>query len=492
MRPPIRDLCISETASVREALEQIDKTALCFLFVVDGGNRLSGVITDGDIRRSFLKGVSINDSIRNVMKHNFTSLPYNSPDHEIKKKLTDPIWFIPLIDSNGSPVDYATRTHQHSFPVAEPVFAGNELEYLEECIETGWVSSQGRFINLFEKHLSDFHNAGNVLAVSNGTTALHLALAALGIGPGDEVIVPTLTFAASVNAIIYTGATPVFIDISAETWNLDVDCLEILITDKTRAIMPVHLYGNPCSMDRIMEISKKHGLLVIEDCAEALGASWNGRLVGTFGDASCFSFFGNKIITTGEGGAVIFKDANIKEKAAVLRDHGMDKKRKYWHNEIGFNYRMTNIQAAIGVAQMERLGKILLQKDSILASYDEYLRPLDLLKRPCSHDRKAKSVCWLYTVSIDENLGLSRNELLDRLLLCGVEARPVFYPLHHMPPYLKYAQERSFPVSEAISRTGLSLPSSVKLSSDDIKVICSKITTILNNRSALQNSLDLK
>ncbi|MCX6985411.1 MAG: aminotransferase class I/II-fold pyridoxal phosphate-dependent enzyme, partial [Lentisphaerae bacterium] len=431
--------------------ETINKSALEFLFIVDEGGKLVGVVTDGDIRRSFIKGATVNDSIRTVMKSNFTSLPYNSPDHLIKQKLRPPIFFIPLLDSTGRAVDYATLTHQHSFPVAEPVFAGNELEYLEECIKTGWVSSQGRFINLFEKHLSDFHNAENVLAVSNGTTALHLALTALGIGPGDEVIVPTLTFAASVNAIIYTGATPVFIDICPESWNIDADGIEKLITDKTRAVMPVHLYGNPCRMDRIMEISKKYGLLVIEDCAEALGASWDGDIVGTFGDASCFSFFGNKIITTGEGGAVIFKDPNVKEKAGILRDHGMDKKRKYWHNEVGFNYRMTNIQAAIGVAQMERLGQILRQKDSISASYDENLRPLNLLKRPSCKDHRAKSVCWLYTASIDETLGLSRNELLDRLLLCGVEARPVFFPLHHMPPYQKYVRDMHFPVSEKIS-----------------------------------------
>jgi perosamine synthetase len=254
-------------------------------------------------------------------------------------------------------------------PIMEPDLSGNEKEYLIDAVDSGWVSSKGKYVDQFENDLAIFHNVDFALAVSNGTVALHLALVSLGIGSGDEVIVPNLTFASSVNSIIHAGASPVLADVNAETYNIDCENLEKYITPKTKAIMPVHLYGNPCDMDEIHQIAKKHHLLVIEDNAEGLGSKYRGKLTGTFGDAGTFSFFGNKTITTGEGGAIIFQDKKAYEHAKVLRDHGMSPAKRYWHEYIGFNYRLTNIQAAIGCAQLERISDFLENKKAIVERY---------------------------------------------------------------------------------------------------------------------------
>jgi perosamine synthetase len=252
-------------------------------------------------------------------------------------------------------VDYSTIYKLRSISIASPLLNGNELNYVTDCLKTNWISSQGKYVKEFERQFELYHENFNAVAVSNGTVALHLALEAIGIGENDEVLVPNLTFAASVNAIIYAKAIPVLVDISKETLNIDLNKIENLITKNTKAIMVVHLYGSPCDMNSIIEISKKYNLKIIEDCAEALGSYYYNRPVGVFGDVSTFSFYGNKTITTGEGGMVLFKDNEIAEKARVLRDHGMSKSKRYWHDFVGYNYRLTNIQAAIGVAQFERL-----------------------------------------------------------------------------------------------------------------------------------------
>ncbi|NQV08592.1 DegT/DnrJ/EryC1/StrS family aminotransferase, partial [Candidatus Woesearchaeota archaeon] len=244
-------------------------------------------------------------------------------------------------------------------PVAEPVLEGNELKYVTECVKTGWISSAGKFVKKFEEKFSKYCDCKYGVAVSNGTTALHLALVALGIKKGDEVIVPNFTFVATANAVVYVGGVPVFVDADKETWNIDVDKIEEKITSKTKAIIPVNIYGHPCDMNKIMDIAKKHNLYVIEDCAESHGAEYNGEKTGSFGDISCFSFYGNKIITTGEGGMCVTNNKELAEKMSMLKDHGMKPERRYWHETIGFNYRMTNIQAAIGLAQLENINKFI-------------------------------------------------------------------------------------------------------------------------------------
>lgn len=368
-------------------------------------------------------------------------------------------------------------------PIYEPLFEGNESKYLNQCIDSGWISSKGEFVNKFEKIVADYIGSPYALSTSNGTVALHLALVALGIGKGDEVIVPDLTFAASINAIIYTGATPVLVDIKKDTFNLDFSQVEKLITSKTKAIMPVHLYGLSCEMDICIEIAKKYNLLIVEDAAESFGSEFKNQKLGGLGDAGTFSFFGNKTITTGEGGMIIFKDEETYLKAKVLRDHGMDQVKTYWHNFVGYNYRMTNMQAAIGLAQMERIDDILKKKIEIASYYKSELEDLPGLSFVVDTDYK-KNTYWLVTVLLNPNeVEITRDQFREKLKEKNIDSRPVFYPLHIMPPYLKYGREDLIN-SKYISENSISLPSSLNLSEIDLARICSEIKNIVSLRKS--------
>jgi perosamine synthetase len=362
----------------------------------------------------------------------------------------------------------------YRYPVAEPDIGEEELRNVIEAVKTGWISSKGKFIEEFERRFANYVGMKYGITVSNGTTALHLALVALGIGPGDEVIVPDLTFAATINTVLYTGARPIIVDIHPEYWCMDPDKVRKAITPKTRAIIPVHLYGHPCGMDPIMEIASEYNLYIIEDAAEAHGAEYKGRKVGSFGHISCFSFYGNKIITTGEGGMVLTNDEGLAEKIKILRDHGMNPKKRYWHEVIGFNYRMTNLQAAIGVAQLSKIDKFIEKKRRIAKIYAEELSSTPGITL---HPEMpwAKNVYWLYSILIDPSKAkITRDELSERLEKEGIETRKFFYPLHEMPIYAKYGIY-SYPVATTISRQGLNLPSSTKLTEEDVRFIARKI-----------------
>src|SRR6266498_5612724 len=258
-------------------------------------------------------------------------------------------------------------------PVAAPSIGEEEIANVMEAMRSGWISSLGAFIGEFEREFAAFCGARHGVAVSNGTVSLHLALVAAGVGPGDEVVIPSLTFVATANVVRYCGATSVFVDSERETWQLDPAALEARITPRTRAIIPVHLYGHPCDMDPILQFAARRGLAVVEDAAEAHGAQYRGRRVGGLGTTGCFSFYGNKLITTGEGGICVTDDGALAERLRLLRDHGMDPKRTYWHDTVGYNYRMTNLQAAVGVAQFKKLGAFIEKKRQIARRYAEAL-----------------------------------------------------------------------------------------------------------------------
>lgn len=358
-------------------------------------------------------------------------------------------------------------------PVAEPLIGEEELKLVSEAVKSGWVSSKGKFIEEFENKFAKYIGAKYAIATSSGTSALHLALVALGIGHKDEVIIPTLTFASVANTVIYTGAKPVFIDSHPNYWCINPEKIEDKISKKTRVIIPVHLYGHPCDMDAIMKIAKNHDLYVIEDCAEAHGAEYKGKKVGSFGDIACFSFYGNKIITTGEGGMCLTNDEGLAEKIRILRDHGMSPEKKYWHEVVGFNYRMTNPQAALGVAQLEKIDIFVRKKREIAETYNSLLRDIKGVTLPPEMPW-AKNVYWLYSILVDENsYGINRDKLEEKLAQNGVETRKFFYPMHIMPPYKKYASNQRFLVAETLSLTGINLPSSVKLRKEEIyEVAC--------------------
>ncbi len=360
-------------------------------------------------------------------------------------------------------------------PVSEPVLGGNEEKYVLECVRSSWISSLGKFIPQFEEGFARFCGSKYGVAVMNGTAALQLALAALGIGEGDEVIIPDLTFVATANAVRYLGAKPVFVDSEKSSWNIDPGKIEAAITKRTKAIMPVHLYGHPCDMGPVMEIAKKHSLFVIEDGAEAHGAEYKGRKVGSIGHVGCFSFYGNKIITTGEGGMCVTNDAKLAERMQFLRDHAMSSEKRYWHPEIGYNLRMTNIQAAIGVAQLEQIEKFLAVKTRNAKLYSSLLQKVSgLTLQP--QLPWAKSVYWMHSVLVDEKeFGCSRDELMAKLKERGIDSRPFFYPMHQLPMYSEGYSDKDFPVAVELSRRGINLPSSVKLSEDDIRRVCAAI-----------------
>jgi len=292
------------------------------------------------------------------------------------------------------------------------------------------------------------------------------------IGPGDEVIVPSLSFIATANAVTYTGATPVFVDSQRSTWNIDPDLISAAITSKTKAIMPVHLYGHPADMDSINKIAKAHNLIVIEDAAEAQGAKYKKQMVGSLADVAVFSYFGNKIITTGEGGMIVTDDAQIAEKCRILRDHGMSKDRRYWHEVVGYNYRLTNMQAALGVAQMGKIDRIISRKKEIAQEYRKHLGGLPYVVLPANMDW-ADSVYWLYTILIDDDLpGVCVEKLIQALKQQGIDSRPIFPPMHKQPIY---ETDLTLPICESISRRGVSLPSAPDIHDDDIANICDVI-----------------
>lgn len=473
-------LIIRSGTQLYAALEAMDKNAQGIVFVVDGEKKLLGVLTDGDVRRHLLEKASFDIAVDGIMTSNCTSLPADSSIETIQKTLSDKIRHIPLLDEKGCIVDHASANRLRRIPVMEPSLAGNELNYVTQCVQTSWISSQGKFVSQLEDMLAEYCGAPHALAVSNGTVALHLAMVALGIGKGDEVIVPDLTFAASINAIIYCGATPVIVDCADDSWNVSAEKIKPAITNRTKAIMPVHLYGHPCAMDDIMALAKEHGLLVVEDAAEALGSEWKGKRVGSFGHVATFSFFGNKTITTGEGGMILFQDKEVYEHAKVLRDHGMNKQKRYWHDHVGFNYRMTNMQAAIGVAQMERVNEIISSKCALGHAYSELFASEDVLLPPV-HEH-AKDTFWLYTIRL-KNTEL-RDELIAKLMANGIETRPVFYPLSQMPPYLDYAKNPC-PNAASISASGISLPSSVGLAAEQQQSVAKTIHSLLETKALL-------
>ncbi len=361
-------------------------------------------------------------------------------------------------------------------PVYTPLLDGREEKYVLDAVRSGWISSLGRYVSRFEEDFARFCGVRNAVSVSNGTVALHLALHALGIGPGDEVIVPSLTFVATANAVHYTGASPVFADVDAETWCIDPADVARRITLRTRAIMPVHLYGHPAPMDDLRTLAAEHDLLVVEDAAEGHGAQIGEHMAGSLGDIAAFSFYANKIVTTGEGGMLTTDDDALAARCRMLRDHAMPPQRRYWHDEVGFNYRMTNLQAAVGVAQMERIASLISRKRAIAARYIEQLGGLPGLTLPAERPG-CTNVYWMVSILLEPPFPLDRDALIPALREQGIDSRPFFHPLDTLPPYFSPTPR---PVSLRLSRAGLNLPSSPALTDAQVDYICATIRALAN------------
>jgi perosamine synthetase len=360
--------------------------------------------------------------------------------------------------------------------VAQPKLAGNERKYVLDCLDTNWISSNGKYITAFEKSFADFCGAKHAIATNNGTTALHLALVVLGLKPGDEVIVPTVTYIATANAVRYCGATPVLVDVCQETMNIDPRDIERKITSRTRGIIPVHLYGHPADMEAINKIAAKHGLWVVEDAAEAHGAEVLGRKVGGLGTCATFSFFGNKIVTTGEGGMVTTNDDELAAKLRLFRGQGMDPQRRYWFPVVGYNYRMTNIQAAIGLAQMETIDRSLSDRENLASWYNDALAGLQNKVILPRQESWAKQVYWMYTIFLRYGDGTDRDAVMQTLDEAGIETRPVFHPMHVLPPY---KEDAAYPAADLWAQRGINLPTHQDLTRDDVQRIANSLERAL-------------
>lgn len=382
--------------------------------------------------------------------------------------------------------------------------AANTLKYVSECVRTGWISSAGTFIQRFERDFARFCSAKHAVTTTSGTTALHLALSSLNIGPGDEVITSDLTMIAVPYAILYTGASPLLVDVERDTFNIDPSKIEEFINTNCRfetgaqtlintrtqgrikAILPIHLYGHPCEMDAILSIARRFNLFVIEDAAEAHGARYyspknekTGQMAGTIGDIGCFSFYANKIITTGEGGMIVTDSNSIAERARRLKDLAHSPEKRFLHTDLAFNYRMTNLQAAVGVAQLEEIERFLQIKVNMARTYALGLKDVEGLTLPVEKEW-AKNVYWMYSVLVEDEFGLARDVLMNRLRDKGVDTRTFFFPVHRQPVLSSRpgAQNQNFPVSDELSRKGLYLPSGLALTETQIQTVCEAIKEI--------------
>jgi perosamine synthetase len=364
-------------------------------------------------------------------------------------------------------------------PVCEPYLSGREAEYVRDCLSTNWISSAGKYLAQFEEGFARYCGCEHGIATTSGTTALHLAVAAAGLGRGDEIIMPTFTIAATVFAALYAGATPVLVDVDPDTWTMRVDQVAAKVGPRTRAILPVHMYGHPCDMDPLWELAQRHDLWVLEDAAEVHGAEYHGKKCGSLGDAACFSFYANKIISTGEGGMVVTSDGTFADRCRSLKNLGFNRDRRFLHDAVGFNYRMTNLQAAIGLAQLEKVDEYVALRRRHAASYNTLLKDVEGLRLPVER-AWARNVYWMYGVVVEDRFGCSRDDLMAGLAERGVETRTFFIPMHEQPVFHQHELFRNeqYPVASDLGRRGLYLPSSTGLTDADLGYVVDAVRDV--------------
>ncbi len=366
-------------------------------------------------------------------------------------------------------------------PVNEPLLSGNEKKYLQECIETGWISSEGSFVKEFEKQFAKKVDRKHGIAVSSGTGALDIAVASLGIGKDDEVIMPTFTIISCITQIIRSGAKPIFIDNDPFTWNMDVSQVEAKITKKTKAIMIVHIYGLPVDMQPILDLAKKYNLKIIEDAAEMHGQTYNGKACGSFGDISIFSFYPNKHITTGEGGMLVTNNEKLAEKCRSYRNLCFQAQKRFVHEELGWNYRMTNLQAAVGLAQLENLNKHVVRKREIGNLYNELLKNIPNIQLPLQNTDYAENIYWVYGIILKDELNITAEKIMKKLGAEKVGTRPFFYPMHMQPVFTKKGlfKNEKYPVAENMAQQGFYIPSGLGISNEQIKYVAKTLKSII-------------
>ena len=373
---------------------------------------------------------------------------------------------------------YARYKNMNEFiPVNTPLVDGNEEKYLNECIRTGWISSEGPFVKRFEEQFAACMGRKYGIAVSNGTAALDASVEALGIGPGDEVIMPTFTIISCIGQIVRAGAKPVLVDSEPITWNMDISQIEEKITSRTKAIMVVHIFGLPVDMDPVLDLAQQHGLKIIEDAAQMNGQNYRGKPCGSFGDVSTFSFYPNKHITTGEGGMIVTDDNQLAEECRSLRNLCFQAKKRFVHERLGWNFRMTNMQAALGLAQLERLDEFVERKRHMGNRYTELLAGLEGVQLPLAQTDYADNIYWVYGLVIDEALGFDAEEAMRRLMAKKIGCRPFFYPMHQQPVLKRMGlfKDESYPVAERLYQQGFYVPSGLALTEQQLEKVAETV-----------------
>lgn len=437
--------------SIWVAIEKALDNSYGFVFITDAAGAMRGFATLADMRQSLSKGGHLFS-----MKVGEVVRPWGTSN--------EPLGIDPVVDAAGHITNIAYSANQPFLAVSEPDLTHREMRNVLDAFLSTWISSTGDYIRQFEREFAAKCNMEHGVATSNGTVSLHLALVAMGIGEGDEVIVPDLTFAASANTVIHAGAKPVLVDVDPNTWCVSVEAIERAITPRTRAIMPVHVFGRPAPMTEIRALADKHGLFVIEDAAEAHGAMYDGKPVGSFSDVASFSFFANKIITTGEGGICLTNNADLAARMRMLRDHGMRPERRYWHDEPGFNYRMTNLQASVGVAQIARMDELLAMRTGVHALYEKALGNIPGVTFPTEMSSRAKPVTWFSCALVPAD---KRPALIAACKEVNIDLRPFFHGLSAMPAYRQYA--RVCPNSTMLSKSGVNLPTSRRVNEQTVE-----------------------
>lgn len=468
----VEEMCVGVASLVEDVVRRIDANLMGVAFVIDAEDRLVGSVTDGDLRRVLLEGrLDLSMPVAKVMNTKPSVLSVGSGAEATFAALSAGVRegksVFPRVDDQGRIHSFAFRENWGLVPIAEPMLAGNEKTYVMECLDSNWISSTGPFVERFERQFARFTGLPNPVACSNGTVAITLALQALGMPTGAEVIVPDCTFAATANAVIAAGGRAVLADVDESTWGLSPETVEPLVGPETWGVIPVHLYGNPCDVAGLRSLCDERGLVMVEDCAEAIGTHADGGHVGVLSDAASFSFFGNKTITTGEGGMVFFRDPERARRARIIRAHGVSAERRYWHEIVGFNYRMTNLQAAVGLAQTERAEELVLSKLTHALEYAEGLDGLPGLSMMPSSSFGRCSY-WLVPVLVDGSRE-RRDLVMETLAARGIQTRETFPPLNRMPAFAGLRGAGAFPVSERIADHGLCLPNNPGMSADDVR-----------------------